>query len=103
MPAITFIDSAGGHHTVDAEVGQSLMSVAVNHDIPGIEGECGGEMACGTCHVYVCEDSGPTPPGPGSYESELLDILVDELKPNSRLGCQLTITPDLNGLQVTVA
>jgi 2Fe-2S ferredoxin len=103
MPAITFIDPTGGEHTVDAEAGQSLMMAAVNHDIPGIEGECGGDMACGTCHVYVSGGGSPVLPPRRDEETEMLEVLVDDMKENSRLGCQITVTPDLDGLRVTVA
>lgn len=103
MPAVTYVDADGVEHTVDGEVGQNLMTVAVNHDVPGIDGECGGDMACGTCHVYVDESCGPVPPLAADDETEMLEVLVDGLKPSSRLGCQVQVTPELDGLRVTVA
>ncbi|NKX55916.1 2Fe-2S iron-sulfur cluster-binding protein [Arthrobacter mobilis] len=102
MPTITFVDPHGIEHDVEGDVGQSLMTVAVNHDIPGIEGECGGEMACGTCHVYVADTAGCVPPPRTTDEAEMLEVLIDGVKPTSRLGCQIRVGPELDGLSVTV-
>ena len=103
MASIHFITEDQSELTVNARSGESLMAAAVNNNVDGIEGECGGDMACGTCHVYVDPQwQERVPPAP-SDEDEMLDILVDNRQPNSRLGCQLKISDDLDGLRVTVA
>lgn len=101
MPAVTFVSSAGRETTVDAELGQSLLAAALAHDIEGILGECGGSLACGTCHVYVeprfFELLAPIAPD----EQAMLDF-SSEPRPNSRLCCQLVMTPALQNLILRV-
>lgn len=102
MPKITFIDSEGTSKTVDAEAGDVLMRAAVDHEVEGIIAECGGSMMCATCHVYV-EESQQHLTGPrNDGELEMLEWSEAECKPNSRLSCQITITPELEGLVVRV-
>jgi 2Fe-2S ferredoxin len=88
MPKITF-RLPHDDRVVDGEVGKSVMQVAVQAVIPGIIGECGGDMSCGTCHVY-CEDQ--TSFKPRSADEEDLLELVDDLRDTSRLSCQLRLT-----------
>lgn len=103
MPKIIFVDTEGTERAVDATIGQSLMTVAVNNDIPGIEGECGGEMACGTCHIKIHDEWSERVPGRCAEEAETIDILVvGDVQPNSRLGCQVEICADMDGFSVTV-
>lgn len=102
MTAITFITHDGAEVTVESPEGQSLMLAAVNNDVSGIEGQCGGEMACGTCHVYVDSDWEDRMPPIADEEDEMLDALVIQREPNSRLGCQVKTTNDLDGLRLTV-
>lgn len=100
MPTIHFTDASGETRSVEAQVGHSLMETARNADIPGIVAECGGMCACATCHVYVAHEwlSKLTPPS--DSEEPLLDF-IDERQENSRLSCQIPITEELDGLEVT--
>ena len=99
MPKITYIDSAGTARTVDAEVGSTVMENAVRNLIPGIEAECGGACACATCHVYVDEAWRAKTGEPTPMEEDMLDFGYD-VRPNSRLSCQIKVTDELDGLIV---
>jgi 2Fe-2S ferredoxin len=81
-------------------MGQSLMQVAVNAGVSGISAECGGACACGTCHCYVADGS-IILPAPDSDETDMIEFVIDP-KANSRLSCQVAITPDLDGLVVHI-
>lgn len=100
MPRITFKSYSGQERTIDAEVGLSVMDAAVKHAVSGIDADCGGACACATCHVYVApawlDRVGPK----GPTEAEMLDF-AQGAQDNSRLACQIKITPDLDGLEVT--
>jgi 2Fe-2S ferredoxin len=103
MPKIRFVDPEGAAHVIDASTDQSLMDVAVNGDIAGIDAECGGEMACGTCHVYVDEEWMDKLPTQSDDEQEAIDTLVvGEVRPQSRLSCQIRVTAELDGVLVEV-
>ena len=102
MGCITFIDGDLGEREVKFSDGESVMTVAVNNDVAGIEGECGGEMSCGTCHVYVSQAWLTRVPRPSAEEVEMLEV-VDDQRPESRLGCQITLTGEMDGIVVTVA
>jgi len=101
MPKITFIENSGNSKTIEVEKGLSVMEGAVQNNINGIDADCGGGMACATCHVYVenkwldrlikAEDA----------EIDMIDMAY-EPKKNSRLSCQIIVTDDLDGLTVTV-
>lgn len=99
MPRITFIEFNGTQHNVESEVGLSVMEAARNNDIPGIDADCGGVCACATCHVYVEDDWLATMGSADDDERELLEFTYD-LRPQSRLSCQLVITEDMEGLIV---
>ncbi|MFI5621895.1 2Fe-2S iron-sulfur cluster-binding protein [Nocardioides sp. NPDC051685] len=100
---VQFVVANGPARVVEANPGQSLMDVAVNHDVPGIEGECGGEMACGTCHVYVDDEWQASVGEPSADELEGIEcLIVGEVRPSSRLGCQIRVVGDLDGLSVEV-
>ena len=99
MPKITYIDSAGASRTIDAEVGATVMETAIKNDVPGIEAECGGACACATCHVYVDDDFKEIVGEPEPMEEDMLDFGYD-VKPNSRLSCQIKVTDALDGLIV---
>ena len=104
MPTMTFILKNGAPKTVDAPLGLSVMEIAVKNDIDPIEGACGGSLACATCHVYVHPDwqERCLPDGERSEgEEDMLDLAFDVRK-NSRLGCQIKMTEDLDGLVVAV-
>ena len=99
MPKITYIAHDGTSTTVEASVGMSIMRAAVMNDVSGIDAECGGACACGTCHVIVDPAWADRLPPPASMELDTMD-LVSDVQPNSRLSCQVTMTAALDGLVV---
>lgn len=101
MTTITFISPDEEKVTVNAPVGQSLMEVAVDHNITGIDADCEGGCACATCHVVIPNDFMKTLPLMDEDEQYLLDFL-DNRQRNSRLSCQIEITDELDGMIVTV-
>lgn len=101
--SVTFIDAQGVVTTLDAPAGWSLMEVAVQHGLPGIVGECGGSCACATCHVHVEAPWFERLPAPTEVELELLQCTAAPATPTSRLGCQVRLTIELNGLVVQTA
>ena len=86
--------------TIDVKNGLTVMEGAVQNDIPGIDADCGGGMACATCHVYVNEDWLDKLPIKEDGEEDMLDMAF-EPKNNSRLSCQLIVSDELDGLKVT--
>jgi 2Fe-2S ferredoxin len=101
MPNVTFITNDGNSHVLAAENGATLMETAIRNMIQGIEAECGGACACATCHVYVDEAWTETVGEPGPMEEDMLDFAYD-VRPNSRLSCQVKISDKLDGLVVRV-
>ncbi len=99
MPKITYIDDAGTSRTVEAETGSTVMEAAIKNGVPGIEAECGGACACATCHVYVDEAWRAKTGEPSAMEQDMLDFAFD-VRPTSRLSCQITVREDLDGLVV---
>ena len=99
MPSITFTDSTGTARTVEGVAGATVMETAVRHGIPEIVAECGGACACATCHVYIGDAFMAVVGKPSGMEEDMLDFAYD-VKPNSRLSCQVKLTPALDGLQV---
>lgn len=100
MAKITYINSSGRSRTVEAQVGSTVMETALRNSVPGIEAECGGACACATCHVYVAEDWIEKVGEPSQMEEDMLDFAFD-VRPNSRLSCQIKVTEALDGLVVT--
>ena len=100
MPKITYIDNQGSSKIIDVENGLTVMEGAIQNDIPGIDADCGGSMACATCHVYVEEKWLDKIPKAEEAEVDMIDMAF-EPKKNSRLSCQLIVTDELNGLTVT--
>jgi ferredoxin, 2Fe-2S len=100
MVKITYIESGGTARTVDADVGATVMETAIKNNVPGIEAECGGACACATCHVYVDEAWVVKTGEPSPMEEDMLDFAYD-VRPTSRLSCQIPVTQDLDGLIVT--
>jgi 2Fe-2S ferredoxin len=100
MPKITYVDSQGEARTVKGEVGSTVMETAIKNNVPGIEAECGGACACATCHVYVDDAWVEKTGGPSPMEEDMLDFAVD-VRPTSRLSCQIKVTEELDGLTVT--
>jgi 2Fe-2S ferredoxin len=100
MTKVTFIDASGASRTVEAQVGSTVMETALRNSIPGIEAECGGACACATCHVYVEPKWTDIVGKPSQMEEDMLDFAAD-VRPNSRLSCQIKVTEALDGLVVT--
>ena len=101
MPKITYIEHNGKSHTIDVANGLSVMEGAVQNNIPGIDADCGGGMACATCHVYVKEEWFDKLPKKEDGEDDMIDMAYEPNK-FSRLSCQLTISDQLEGLVVTL-
>ena len=101
MPKITYIEHSGKSHTIQVPNGLSVMEGAVQNNIPGIDADCGGSMACATCHVYVKEEWFNKLPKKEDGEEDMLDMAF-EPKKNSRLSCQLMISDQLDGLVVNL-
>ena len=101
MAKITYVEYNGKSHTINVDNGLTVMEGAVQNDIPGIDADCGGSMACATCHVYVKEDwfNKVNPKTEG--EDDMLDQAY-EPKSNSRLSCQLIVSDELEGLIVNL-
>ena len=100
MPKINFTDSSGNKRTVEIENGLSVMEGAVQNNINEIDADCGGSMACATCHVYVNEEWLNKIPKAEDAENDMIDVAF-EPKKNSRLSCQLIVSDELDGLCVT--
>ena len=99
MPQITYIEHDGTTHQVEAEVGSTVMETAIRNGITGIVAECGGACSCATCHVYVDEAWQAKTGEASPMEQDMLDFGYD-VRPNSRLSCQIKVTEDLDGLVV---
>ena len=100
MPKITYIEHGGKTHTIEVANGLSVMEGAVQNNIPGIDADCGGGMACATCHVYVKEEWLNKLDKIEDAEQDMIDMAF-EPKKNSRLSCQLIVSDKLDGLIVT--
>ncbi|MFS8038099.1 2Fe-2S iron-sulfur cluster-binding protein [Xanthobacter sp. AM11] len=97
MVAITFIEFDGTSHAVEGPEGATAMETAIRNGVPGIVAECGGACACATCHVYVDEAWTEKVGAPSEMEEGMLDFATD-VRPNSRLSCQIKLTAELDGL-----
>ncbi len=100
MASLTFVRPDGSQQVVEARDGISVMQAAVNEGIDGIVAECGGNAMCATCHVYVDPAWEAKVPAIKQDEEDMLDSTASERKPNSRLSCQIDMTPALDGLVV---
>ena len=101
MPKISYILDDQNTKTVEVANGLSVMEGAVQNDIPGIDADCGGGMACATCHVYVNEKWLDKLPKKEDGEEDMLDMAF-EPKQNSRLSCQVLVSDELDGLTVSI-
>jgi 2Fe-2S ferredoxin len=101
MVQIVYINANGTRTVLDANVGQSVMEVAVKNGVPGIIGECGGFASCGTCRAHVEEPWRGKIPKPETLETEMLSV-CDEQDPHTRLCCQVKVTEALEGLTVRI-
>jgi len=99
MAKITFIEPSGNEHVVEAEAGMTLMETAVRNMVPGIDADCGGGCSCATCHVFVVEDWRAATGERNALEDATLEF-AENVEDNSRLACQIKITPELDGLVV---
>lgn len=99
MPAVTYIEHNGRRHVVAAALGATLMQAAVDNRVPGIDADCGGECACGTCHVFVDADWMDKLAPKSAQEATMLSFAA-AVEPNSRLSCQIKLCADLDGLVV---
>ena len=101
MGQVTYIEASGASHVVEIPIGENVMRGALYHDLPGIVGECGGGLACATCHCYVDEAWTERAGGPSSQdEADMLECTAAEVKPTSRLSCQIEMSAELDGLVV---
>ena len=100
MPKITYKDFQGNSKTIEVESGLSVMEGAIQKEIPGIDADCGGSMACATCHVYVDDKWFDKIPKAEDAEIDMIDMAF-EPKKNSRLSCQIIVNEELDGLEVT--
>ena len=101
MPKITYKNIDGNSRTIEVENGLSVMEGAIQNDIPGIDADCGGGMACATCHVYVEENWLNKLPKAEEAEEDMIDMAY-EPKKNSRLSCQIIVSDELDGLTVRI-
>lgn len=99
MTRITFITHDGTRHPIEAAGEQSLMQSAMDNGVPGIDADCGGSCACGTCHVIVADTWQERVGTAGEEERSLLEF-TPEPQPGSRLACQVQVRPELDGLEV---
>ena len=100
MTKITYTDHQGNSKTINLDNGLSVMEGAIQNEIPGIDADCGGAMACATCHVYVKDEWFNKISKAEDAEVDMIDMAF-EPKKNSRLSCQLIVSDELDGLKVT--
>lgn len=100
MPSVTYVDPDGTSTEVEVPAHDSVMEGAIVEGIEGIVAECGGNAMCATCHVYVREEFLKLLEPMGEIEDAMLDLAASERRPNSRLSCQISMKPELNGLTV---
>ena len=100
MPKITFIQKDGSKIEVNAEVGKTLLEVAEQNNIELI-GACGGSCACGSCHVYIDEETLKKIESPKEDEENVLDVVFN-IQPNSRLACQVVVSEEMDGAIITI-
>mgnify|MGYP002621985762 CR=1 FL=1 len=101
MAKITYIEHSGTEHVIDVENGMTVMEGAIKNSIPGIDADCGGACACATCHVYVDEAWSEIIGEPEAMEEDMLDFAYD-VRPTSRLSCQIKVRDELDGLVVNI-
>ena len=101
MAKITYIEHSGKSHTIEVQNGLTVMEGAIQNNLPGIDADCGGSMACATCHVYVKEEWFNKLPKKEDGEEDMLDMAYEPNK-FSRLSCQLTVSDKLEGMIVNL-
>ncbi|WP_303764211.1 2Fe-2S iron-sulfur cluster-binding protein [Sphingobium yanoikuyae] len=100
MATVLFVEASGAEHRIDVPTGENLMRAALNEGLEGMLGECGGGLACATCHCYVEEDWADRLPAPAQTELDMLECTASERRPSSRLSCQIIASDALDGLVV---
>lgn len=103
MISVYWVYPDGTEHKAAVEEGVNLMEAAMANDIDSIYGECGGSMACATCHVEVDESCGIAAGEPLAMENEMLDMVESGRTPTSRLSCQLIAGQELDGIRLKVS
>ena len=101
MPTITLIEFNGQQHTIDAEPGKTLMQNAMDNMVPGIDADCGGACACGTCHCFIEDQWGNATGDTNALEESMLGMRPDRLE-SSRLSCQIDVSADMDGMVVRI-
>ncbi|CAN5278931.1 2Fe-2S iron-sulfur cluster-binding protein [soil metagenome] len=101
MPTITFVQPDGARRSVEIATGLSVMEAAVRNAIPGIDADCGGACACATCHIHIADDWIGVVGAPEAMEESMLEF-AEDVGPTSRLGCQIKVTDQLDGLVVAI-
>ncbi|GER22313.1 ferredoxin [Zafaria cholistanensis] len=96
MPKVTYTSAAGDVSVLDGNAGDSVMEIAVRNGLPGIVADCGGSLACSTCHVFVREEDLEVLEPMSDLEDEMLDGTTEERRYNSRLSCQLKLEGDVH-------
>lgn len=99
MPRITLIEFNGNDHTIEAEVGNSLMQSAIDNSVPGIDADCGGACACGTCHCFIENEWAGATGEVDPMEESMLGMRPDRAD-TSRLSCQIEVSDDMDGMVV---
>ena len=101
MAKIIFIEATGKRTEVDAKLGISIMNNALDNGIEGIAAECGGCLSCATCHGYVAEQWSEKIPEASEDEKVMVECAI-EVRPNSRLTCQIIMTEELDGIEIEI-
>ncbi|MEH6634442.1 MAG: 2Fe-2S iron-sulfur cluster-binding protein [Halioglobus sp.] len=99
MPTITIIEFSGDSHSIEAESGVSLMQNALNNSVPGIDADCGGACACGTCHCFIAEQWSGAIGDVNPMEDAMLGMRPDKTE-ESRLSCQIDVSDEMEGMVV---
>ena len=99
MPRVKFIEHNGTEHDVEGDIGDCLMVIALNHLVPGIDADCGGECSCATCHVIVNDAWAGKLAEVSEAENSMLDLNPDR-ETNSRLSCQIPMSEDIDGITI---
>ncbi|SHM70327.1 2Fe-2S iron-sulfur cluster-binding protein [Roseibium suaedae] len=102
MPKLIFIEADGTRTEVDAPVGKSVMEAARDGNVSGVVADCGGSLACATCHCYFSNDQIADLPAKSDTEADMLDFANAEVKDGSRLSCQIIVTEAMDGWEINV-
>ncbi|WP_417668678.1 2Fe-2S iron-sulfur cluster-binding protein [Roseibium sp.] len=102
MPRLIFVESDGTRTEVDVPAGKSVMEAARDGNVSGIVADCGGALACATCHCYFTDDQAASLPAKSDTEEDMLEFANAEVRPGSRLSCQITVRDDMDGWEIEV-